>query len=411
MDEIKIPLVELHLPDLLVRVLEQWSREQGEMLLEHCLHTLLCLMTVHEVRFQLYVTGVWSPLRNIVLEEEGIAESAREKAMLCSWLLFEWQVEKLEVLDRSSKTLIEKLEKCEQNYMALERDSSQCKNELLQDIQRLQDEADALKVQLNHTQSDLMSYKNILENERSQNLLDREAANSMISSLKRNLTERDERLLKHEQEFSEKDVEIDYWKKQAEVATLECRSVYEDYLFALRQRDVSIEDKNKALELAEVRYHEMILQQRMREESEIKHDAKMVPGKDRDTVVKIGLETLIQKLSLLETDLTCIDFTSHEEANLKFSGRVSTGTQTTLTKKKAQNKSVALGKTCSVKRWKKLERDCYALWLSLENCQCGSELRPPHMRSLFFPPQGLSIKQSLFYHRSRYSLAAVPAAG
>uniref|UniRef100_A0A7S4U791 Uncharacterized protein n=2 Tax=Guillardia theta TaxID=55529 RepID=A0A7S4U791_GUITH len=406
-DEIKIPLVELHLPDLLVRVLEQWSREQGEMLLEHCLHTLLCLMTVQEVRFQLYMTGVWSPLRNIVLGEEGVAESAREKAMLCSWLLFEWQVEKLEVLDRSSKTLIEKLEECEQNYMALERDYSHCKNELLQDIQRLQVEAGGLRDQLNHTQSDLMSYKNILENERSQNLLDREAANSMISSLKRNLMERDERLLKHEQEISEKDVEINYWKKQAEAATLECRSVYEDYLFALRQRDLSIEDKNKALELAEVRYHEMILQQRMREESEIKHDAQMVPRKDSDSDshhenhLKSGLEALIQQLSLLETDLTYIDFTSQEEINLKFAERISSGTQTTLIKKEVQNKLVALGKTCNVKRWKKLERDCYALWLSLENCQCGSELKTPHVRSLYLPPQDLSIKQSLFYHSSR----------
>eukprot|EP00960_Hanusia_phi_P034846 751317-Hanusia_phi.AAC.12 len=411
-DEIKIPLIELHLADLLVRVLEQWSSEQGDMILEYCLHTLLCLLTVQEVRFQLYMSGVWSPLRNIVLGEEGIAESAREKAILCAWMLFEWQVEKLEVLDSRSKTLIEKLETSEKNLMTLEVEYATCKKGLLHDLQRARDEMNELKVQWNHALSDLMSYKSILEQERAQNLLDRDAANALISSLKRNLLEREERLVLHEEELSQKDIEINYWKKQAEVAILECRSVYEDYMFALRQRDLNVEEKNKALELAEIRYHEMILQQRIRQDSsnrgELKIDQELSSQISQD-YMKAGLEELIWQLSQFERDLAEVQVRAGEEGKVA-SGRRTSNAHIIHARKKTQADIVALGKACNIRRWKKLENDCYALWLSLENCNCGNKLKTALEKNVFLQPTSSGfMRQSLYYHTPREDEATFAA--
>ena len=58
------------------------------------------LLTVEGARFRLYLTGVYRPFRSIILGDEGASAEAREKAVLCAWFLFEWQVEKLEILDR-----------------------------------------------------------------------------------------------------------------------------------------------------------------------------------------------------------------------------------------------------------------------------------------------------------------------
>jgi hypothetical protein len=92
--------VDLHTVEALVRLLDQWTVEQGQLVLEYALLTMLHLLTVEEARFRLYLTGVYRPFRSIILGDEGASAEAREKAVLCAWFLFEWQVEKLEILDR-----------------------------------------------------------------------------------------------------------------------------------------------------------------------------------------------------------------------------------------------------------------------------------------------------------------------
>ena len=96
----QIHLVDLHTVEALVRLLDQWTVEQGQLVLEYGLLTMLHLLTVEEARFRLYLTGVYRPFRSIILGDEGASPEAREKAVLCAWFLFEWQVEKLEILDR-----------------------------------------------------------------------------------------------------------------------------------------------------------------------------------------------------------------------------------------------------------------------------------------------------------------------
>ena len=96
----QIHLIDLHTVEALVRMLDQWSVEQGQLVLEYTLLTMIHLLTVEEARFRLYLTGVYRPLRSIILGDEGASEQAREKAVLCAWFLFEWPVEKLEILDR-----------------------------------------------------------------------------------------------------------------------------------------------------------------------------------------------------------------------------------------------------------------------------------------------------------------------
>lgn len=83
-----------------MRLLDQWTVEQGQLVLEYALLTLLHLVTVEEARFRLYLTGVYRPFRSIILGDEGASAESREKAVLIAWFLFEWQVEKLEILDR-----------------------------------------------------------------------------------------------------------------------------------------------------------------------------------------------------------------------------------------------------------------------------------------------------------------------
>ena len=92
--------MDLHTVEALVRLLDQWTVEQGQLVLEYALLTMLHLLTVEEARFRLYLTGVYRPFRSIILGDEGASAEAREKAVLCAWFLFEWQVEKLEILDR-----------------------------------------------------------------------------------------------------------------------------------------------------------------------------------------------------------------------------------------------------------------------------------------------------------------------
>ena len=82
------------------RGINLWTVEQGQLVLEYALLTMLHLLTVEEARFRLYLTGVYRPFRSIVLGDEGASPEAREKCVLCTWFLFEWQVEKLEILDR-----------------------------------------------------------------------------------------------------------------------------------------------------------------------------------------------------------------------------------------------------------------------------------------------------------------------
>ena len=96
----QVHLVDLHTVEALVRLLDQWTVEQGQLVLEYALLTMIHLLTVEEARFRLYLTGVYRPFRSIVLGDEGASAEAREKAVLCAWFLFEWQVEKLEILDR-----------------------------------------------------------------------------------------------------------------------------------------------------------------------------------------------------------------------------------------------------------------------------------------------------------------------
>ena len=92
--------MDLHTVEALVRLLDQWTIEQGQLVLEYALLTMMHLLTVEEARFRLYLTGVYRPFRSIILGDEGASAEAREKAVLCAWFLFEWQVEKLEILDR-----------------------------------------------------------------------------------------------------------------------------------------------------------------------------------------------------------------------------------------------------------------------------------------------------------------------
>jgi hypothetical protein len=100
----QIHLIDLHTVEALVRLLDQWTVEQGQLVLEYALLTLLHLVTVEEARFRLYLTGVYRPFRSIILGDEGASAESREKAVLIAWFLFEWQVEKLEILDRKVGT-------------------------------------------------------------------------------------------------------------------------------------------------------------------------------------------------------------------------------------------------------------------------------------------------------------------
>ena len=100
LNELKIQLIDLNTVEAIVRLLNQWTREQGLVVLEEALMCLMHLLTFEEGRFRMYIAGVYRPFRSIVLGDEGASDLARERAVLCSWMLFEWQVAKLEDLDR-----------------------------------------------------------------------------------------------------------------------------------------------------------------------------------------------------------------------------------------------------------------------------------------------------------------------
>jgi hypothetical protein len=91
-DVVKVQLIDLNVVECLVRLLDQWTVEQGLAVLEGALLTLLHLLTTEEGRLRMYVAGVYRPFRSIILGDEGASDIARERAVLCSWLLFEWQV-------------------------------------------------------------------------------------------------------------------------------------------------------------------------------------------------------------------------------------------------------------------------------------------------------------------------------
>jgi hypothetical protein len=92
LDSVKVQLIDMNVVECLVRLLNQWTIEQGVAVLEGALLTLLYLLTAEEGRLRLYVAGVYRPFRSVILGDEGASDVARERAILCSWLLFEWQV-------------------------------------------------------------------------------------------------------------------------------------------------------------------------------------------------------------------------------------------------------------------------------------------------------------------------------
>ena len=125
-DELKTPLVELQLVEILARLLCQWSPEQGSLVLEYSLLALINLMTLEEARRRMYLAGVHHSLRTVVAStmDDGVTPTARERAVLCVWLLYEWQVSKLESLDRRTVLLVEELEESERCRLELETEHS-----------------------------------------------------------------------------------------------------------------------------------------------------------------------------------------------------------------------------------------------------------------------------------------------
>ena len=119
--DLKAPLIELMLVETLARLLSQWNAEQGVLVLEQALLILLNLMELNEARFRTYLAGAHHTLRWLVAGgDEGVSTTARERAGMCIWLLYDWQVGKLELLDRRASQLMGALEDSERARLELE---------------------------------------------------------------------------------------------------------------------------------------------------------------------------------------------------------------------------------------------------------------------------------------------------
>ena len=103
-DDLKVQLIDMDLVEVLARLINQWTPEQGVVVLEGALLTLLNLLTHEEGRWRMYRIGVHRPFRCIITGQEGVTDLARERAVLCAWLLFEWQVRKSPLACSRAKT-------------------------------------------------------------------------------------------------------------------------------------------------------------------------------------------------------------------------------------------------------------------------------------------------------------------
>jgi hypothetical protein len=259
-DELKVPLIDLHLVEALVRLLDQWTSEQGVLVLEYALLCLLNLLTVEEARFRLYLTGVYRPLRSIVLGDDGASAGAREKAVLCAWLLFEWQVDKLETLDGKVKELMAALETEALERVALEDEYAQVRAELLAELEAAAAARDRLFGENEVLRSELAAAQQALAREQGERAVDAQVAGALVASLQGELAARDAQLESLQVELLEARQCEEYAKQQAVAAAADARMADAKRGEAELSRSEAAAALDKTARLAEMRYHEMVVE-------------------------------------------------------------------------------------------------------------------------------------------------------
>ena len=374
-DDLKVHLVDLHTVEAIVRLLDQWTIEQGQLVLEYGLLTMLNLLTVEEARFRLYLTGVYRPLRSIILGDEGASDAAKEKAVLCAWFLFEWQVEKLEVLDRKVKELMNTLEDAERARMELEDEYARVRAEIMDELSLVKVERDAFREKCEVLQNELVSTQRTLQHEKRERQVENEVASNMVKSLENLVAEKDQDIEKLHGDVDEMKSQMHYWQEQAKKAAEDSRVATERQIEAEKQRDSATKERDKALMLAEIRYQEMLVESEARSRMEKLCDAHKTEEQalaltrqklDHDN------EWLIREVHRMENECAKRERRAHLEAK----SRIAEGEHVTKQAEKLL-KRYAVRDYYMSKRCKKLELDTANLWQALQDCKCPAKRYKP----------------------------------
>lgn len=268
LQQLKVHLIDMQLVETLARLLDQWTSEQGALVLEYALLTLLNLLTVEEARYRLYLTGIYRPLRSIVLGDEGATPSAREKAVLCAWLLFEWQVEKLELLDAKVKELMIVHEAGQRELLALHRGKASWHNDLLAVLEKMRAQRQALQDKTEMQQSEIDALQRALAREQQNHADDNRKNAEIIARLEQRLLEQDAEMERLRRDAREAREELLYWKRQAEQSVIDAREAAEREAKWERLYREAEAERQKALLLAEIRYQEMLVEGEARRRTE-----------------------------------------------------------------------------------------------------------------------------------------------
>lgn len=261
-DPLKITLIDLNCVEALVRLLDQWTVEQGTVVLEEALMCLLHLLTIEEGRFRMYLSGVYHPFRSIILGDEGATELAKERSVLCSWMLFEWQVAKLESLDRKCKELMVSLEDSERARLAAENEYARDRAKWLLELEKIRGERDALRERHEALVSEHDATCKALVREQSLHA----EARGRIKALEGEVDERDAVIERLEKEKSGLEGEVDHWRRRA----LDAESLVK---LERAERERMMQERDKAVQYAEVRFTELQVESKAREEAEKEREA------------------------------------------------------------------------------------------------------------------------------------------
>mmetsp|Transcript_1248 Transcript_1248/g.2065 ORF Transcript_1248/g.2065 Transcript_1248/m.2065 type:complete len:132 (+) Transcript_1248:918-1313(+) len=100
------------------------------------------------------------------------------------------------------------------------------------------------------------------------------------------ISNKDETIAKLKEELEENKREVSYWQQQAEKAAEEARLETERRKQAEDTRALAIEERDKALRLAEIRYHEMLVEKGARTRTEQMLEAQREDTSDTEAVTE-----------------------------------------------------------------------------------------------------------------------------